>query len=228
MARRSVLPDQGVYYDPVFIEPHGQEVVQGYVTDIITDKTIDFISNRDTNKPFFIMCHHKAPHRSWEFKRTHKDLYKDEIKPPDTLTDDYKHRASAAKAAKMRVAEDMTFFDLGLVQPEGGSEVGELIGSMGDVRKIPFPEDVSNMVLIDRDTGTNYRFKDREELRRFKYQRYMQRYLRCVHSIDENVGRLLDHLDSLGKHAVNNTLIMYTSDQGEQRHARLWIWVRGS
>ena len=64
--RRSVLPGQGIYYDPVFIEPNGRKVVNGYVTDIITDKTIDFLSNRDKDKPFFIMCHHKAPHRSWE------------------------------------------------------------------------------------------------------------------------------------------------------------------
>ena len=167
------------------------------------------------------MCHHKAPHRSWEYKRAHKDLYTDEIKVPDTFTDDYKNRARAAKAAKMRVAEDMTFFDLGLVQPEGGWEVGELIGSMGDVRKIPFPEDVTKMVLIDRETGKNYTFKTRDELRHFKYQRYMQRYCRCVHSVDENVGRLLDYLDSLGKDVVENTLVMYTSDQGQCKQAKM-------
>lgn len=95
-------------------------------------------------------------------------MYRDDIEVPDTFSDDYKNRAKAAKAAKMRVAEDMTFFDLGLAQPEGGSEVGELIGSMGDVRKIPFPEDVTTMVLIDRETGENYRFNTRDELRHFK------------------------------------------------------------
>lgn len=165
------------------------------------------------------MCHHKAPHRSWEYKREHKDLYKDDIKVPDTFTDDYKNRAKAARVAKTRVAEDLTFFDLGLVQPEGGSEVGEFVG-IAEGRKIPFPEDVSQMVLIDVETGENYRFKTREELRHFKYQRYMQRYCRTVHSVDENVGRLLDYLDSLGKDVVENTLVMYTSDQGEHKKLR--------
>ena len=195
-----MLPGQGLYHDPIFIEPSGRKVVDGYVTDIITDKTINFLSNRDKDKPFFIMCHHKAPHRSWEYKREHKDLYKDDIKVPDTLSDDYKNRARAAEAAKMRVAEDMTYF-------------GERV--FGEIRKIPFPEDVTNMVLIDNETGENYRFKTRDELRYFKYQRYMKRYCRCVHSVDENVGRLLDYIDSLGKDVVDNTLIMYTSDQGK-------------
>ena len=125
----SVLPGQGVYHDPVFIGPKGRKVEDGYVTDTITDKTINFISNREKDKPFFIMCHHKAPHRSWECKEDHKDLYKDDIKVPDTFSDDYKNRAKAAKAAKMRVAEDLTFFDIGLVQPEGGAEVGEMVGA---------------------------------------------------------------------------------------------------
>lgn len=184
------------------------------MTDIITDKTIDFLEKRDKDKPFFIMCHHKAPHRSWHPKREHFGLYKDEIKVPDTFSDDYKNRAKAAAAAEMRVAEDMTYFDLGLVQPEGGREVGELV--LGRNRKIPYPNDVTKMVLIDKDTGENFRFETRDQLRHFKYQRYMQRYLRCVHSIDENVGRLLNYIDSLGKDVVENTLIMYTSDQGRR------------
>ena len=94
--------------------------------DIIKNKTIEFIDGRDTEKPFFVMCHHKAPHRSWENDPKHNDLYTDDIKVPETFDDDYKNRAKAAEVAKMRVAEDMTYKDLGLAQPEGGSEVGEL------------------------------------------------------------------------------------------------------
>lgn len=121
-----VLPGQGVYFDPVFINPDGRYVEKGYVTDIITDKTIDFIRDRDPGKPFFVMCHHKAPHRPWEYNPRYKNLYREDIKVPETFDDDYKHRAKAAAAAKMRVAEDMTYKDLGLVQPEGGEEVGEI------------------------------------------------------------------------------------------------------
>lgn len=121
----SVVPGQGEYYDPLFTEPGGTKRVAGYATDVITDKTLGFIRNRDKDRPFFVMCHHKAPHRSWECDPKHKHLYKDPIKLPDTFTDDYKNRARAAKIVKMRIADDITYHDLGLVQPEGGCEVGE-------------------------------------------------------------------------------------------------------
>ena len=158
------------------------------------------------------MCHHKAPHRSWECDDKHKDLYKDAIKLPDTFTDDYKNRANAAKIAKMRVADDMTYKDLGLVQPDGGEDkVGE---KMWDgARKIPNPEDVSSLKLIDADTGEIFHFTDRQQLAEFKFQRYMQRYLRTIQSIDDNVGRMLDMLDA-DPELAKNTIVMYTSDQG--------------
>lgn len=210
-----VVPGQGKYYDPEFISSAGKARVSGYATDIITDKCIDFIQNRDENKPFFMMCHHKAPHRSWEFDPKHKDLYKESVKLPDTFSDDYKNRAKAAAAAKMRVECDMTYSDLGLVQPEGGSSIGELAipgFDMWTERKVPMPDDVSKLSLIDKNTGEVFTFKTRSELSEFKYQRYMQRYLRCIQSIDDNVGRLLEYLDERG--LSENTMVIYTSDQG--------------
>ncbi|KAI0020905.1 alkaline-phosphatase-like protein [Xylariomycetidae sp. FL0641] len=212
-----VVPGQGLYYDPIFHSASGRKVEKGYATDIITDKTISFIEKRDKSKPFFAMCHHKAPHRPWNYDHKYKDLYKEDIKLPETFDDDYKNRAKSAEVAKMRVAEDMTYQDLGLVQPEGGSEIGELglpgIPFLQD-RKVPFAQDVTTLRLIDRETGENFTFKTRDELRHFKYQRYMKRYARCVHSIDVNMGRLLDYVDSLGKEVADNTMIIYTSDQG--------------
>lgn len=118
-----VVPGQGEYHDPQFIGPNGIVREKGYATDIITDKSLDWIKARDTKKPFFLMCHHKAPHRSWECDPKHKDLYKDPIKVPDTFTDDYKNRAKSAAASKMRVAQDLTYFDLGLAQPDGPAHV---------------------------------------------------------------------------------------------------------
>ncbi|KAF5575141.1 n-acetylglucosamine-6-sulfatase [Fusarium subglutinans] len=122
----SIVPGQGEYWDPQFIEPEGTTRVPGYATDIITDKCIEWMEKRDKERPFFLMCHHKAPHRSWEYDSKHKDLYKDPIRLPDTFTDDYKNRANAAKVAKMRVAEDLTYTDLRVVQQEGPrSQIGE-------------------------------------------------------------------------------------------------------
>jgi arylsulfatase A-like enzyme len=182
--RWEVIPGQGRYFDPEFITPKGLHIERGYATDIITDKTIDFIENRDKARPFFVMCHHKAPHRSWECHPKHRHLYQEDVKVPDTYSDDYKNRAKAAAAAKMRVEMDITYNDLGLAQPEGG---GEEVGSLMmegvwhlNERKIPMPEDVTKMRLIDRQTGEVFTFKTRAELSHFKYQRYMKRYLRTI------------------------------------------------
>ncbi|KAJ5336366.1 uncharacterized protein N7506_004388 [Penicillium brevicompactum] len=209
-----VVPGQGEYHDPEFIGPEGKTRVRGYATDIITDKSLNWIKERDPQKPFFMMCHHKAPHRSWECHPKHKDLYRDPVRLPDTFTDNYKNRAKAAKVAKFRVAEDLTYFDLGLVQPDGGSEVGEKMLDRWWLqdRKIPAPEDVTKMRLIDKEDGTVFTFKTTQELAEFKFQRYMQRYLRTIQSIDDNVGRTLDFLDKEG--LAENTIVVYTSDQG--------------
>lgn len=212
----SVLPGQGDYWDPTFIEPDGEKEVEGYVTDIITEKTRNFIESRDPKKPFFIMCHHKAPHRSWECHDRHKGLYTDKIKVPETYTDDYKNRAKAAKIAKMRVAEDMTYFDLGLAQPDGGRVKGErLFNAMGfSQRKIPSPSEaeVKDFKLVDVDDGTVFRFETTAELAEFKFQRYMQRYLRTIQSVDDSVGSILDYLKE--QKLDENTIVIYTSDQG--------------
>ena len=211
--RWSVLPGQGDYFDPVMIEMGEEKVEKGYASDIITDKCLNWLEQRDGDRPFFLMCHHKAPHRSFEPHPKYRSLYANEdVKMPDTFDDDYKNRARAAAAAKMRIRSDMTYKDLGLVQPEGGSEVGILAVPGQPDRKVPDPENVGDLVLIDQLTGEHFHFETQSELAAFKYQRYIKRYLRTVASIDENVGRLLDWLDEAG--LSGNTMVIYTSDQG--------------
>lgn len=208
----SVLPGQGEYFDPYMIEM-GQEIeVPGYATDIITDKCLDWMEARDRDRPFFMMCHHKAPHREWEPHPKNRHLYHEEIKVPDTFDDDYRNRAKAAAEAKMRIRTDMKYIDLGLVQPEGGREVGERVFEGSTMRKIPHPDDLSDFRLIDRETGEVFTFETEDELAHFKYQRYMRRYLQTIHSLDESVGRLLDYLDA--NDLTENTIVIYTSDQG--------------
>jgi len=209
----SVVPGQGAYFDPAFIEKGQEKIERGYATDVITDKCLDWLEARDLSRPFFLMCHHKAPHRSFEPHPKYRSLFADEdVKMPDTFDDDYKNRARAAAAAKMRIRSDMTYKDLGLVQPEGGTEVGEPMALGQQDRKVPDPDDVRDLVLIDQLTGEQFRFETKSELAAFKYQRYIKRYLRTVASIDENVGRLLDWLDQSGQ--SDNTMVIYTSDQG--------------
>lgn len=206
----SVLPGQGIYHDPVFYEMGEKIVEPGYVTDVTTDKCIDWLENRHSDKPFFLMCHHKAPHRPWDPKPEHRSLYKDPIPVPETFDDDYSNRAEAAEAANMRIAKHLSYDDLDLVQLAEAE--GPDLGMGNNNKGIPFPEDLEGFELRCRNTGEVFTFASREELKWFKYQRYMRKYLQCVHSVDENVGRMLNYLDEKGQR--ENTVVVYTSDQG--------------
>jgi len=208
----AVVPGQGDYHDPMFHEPGAAVRHPGYVTDIITDKSLAWLQARDKSRPFMLMCHHKAPHRSWEYHPKYKNHYEADIALPDTFNDDYKNRARAAGQAKMRIADDMTYLDLGLVQPDGGQEVGEPLLPGHSTRKLPNPADVRSIRLIDKDTAEVFTFQSQADYDHFKFQRYIKRYLRTIASIDESVGRLLDYLDEEG--LADNTLVIYTSDQG--------------
>lgn len=208
-----VLPGQGDYFDPMMIDPSGQRRHPGYVTDIITDMTLDFIDRRD-DRPFFLLCHHKAPHRSFEPHPKYRQKWADEDLPlPETFNDDYANRAAAAAAAKIRIRQDMTYMDLGLVQPEGGAtDVGVLMTDYWPMRKVPELKPGGTITLLCAETGRHFTFDNPQALAEFKYQRYMKRYLRTIQSIDDSVGRLLDYLDEAG--LAQNTLVIYTSDQG--------------
>ena len=208
----AVLPGQGDYFDPVFIFPDGEKRLEGYATDIITDMSLDFLKGRNLDSPFFLMCHHKAPHRNFSPHPRHRHLYSDPLPLPETFHDDYARRAAAAAAAKMRVREDMTYDDLGLIQPEGGIEVGEPMYPGAILRKVPEVVDGKPVFLVDALSGENFTFTDPIALAEFKYQRYMQRYLRTIQAVDDGVGRLLDWLDESGE--AENTIVIYTSDQG--------------
>ena len=108
-----VLPGQGLYHDPECIDAEGRRVWPGYVTDLITDWCLEWLDGRDPEKPFCLLCHHKAPHRPWDPDEKHARMYEDEdIPEPETFDDDYSDRASAAAAAEMRVGRDFTRRDL--------------------------------------------------------------------------------------------------------------------
>jgi arylsulfatase A-like enzyme len=115
-----VLPGQGLYHDPEMIDAQGKRVFKGYVTDLITDMCLDWLKNRDKDRPFCLLCHHKAPHRHWEPDEKHARMYDDvDIPEPVTFNDDYSNRASAAAAATMRIERDLHERDLKMPVPEG-------------------------------------------------------------------------------------------------------------
>lgn len=170
----NILPGQGEYFNPGMIEMGVRSKRPGYVTDLVTDVAIDYLERRDREKPFFLMYHHKAPHRNWQPDAKHRNLYDDvDLPEPETLFDDWSHRGTAARDQQMTIAEHLTPTDL----------------------KVPPPAGLSGRALTS-----------------WKYQRYMKDYLRCVASVDDNVGRVLDYLDRTG--LAKNTIVIYTSDQG--------------
>jgi arylsulfatase A-like enzyme len=195
-----VLPGQGVYFDPDFLVPEGRTRLKGYVTDIITDLAIDFLKKRPKNKPFLLMCHHKAPHRSWDPDPKHKAIFAGRrIPEPATLRDDYQGR-EALRENQQRVFDDLTRNDLKLEPPP-------------DLQRPARNQWLSaKPTAVEIVVGGKQQVLTGEELNAWKYQRYMQDYLACVQSVDDNVGRLLDWLDANGLR--ENTLVIYTSDQG--------------
>ncbi len=198
----SVLDGQGPYFNPVMTENGKKVEYTGYTTDIITDLCLDWLNERDPDRPFCMMCHHKAPHRTWIPDEKHAHMYDDiEIPLPESFDDDYSTRTEAAHVATMTVEKHMSYEDLKLVPPEGEREVDF----------IPVPDDLSGFSLTTRD-GETTTFTSHQELKRWKYQRYIKDYLRCIASVDDNTGRLLDYLDDNG--LTENTIVIYTSDQG--------------
>ncbi len=196
-----ILPGQGRYHNPVFYNATRTRTIDGYCTDIITDLAIEFLKSRPKDRPFFLMTHHKAPHRSWEPDEKHRAMFAGRnIPEPATLWDDYATRTDAIRENQQRVFDDMTRRDLKLEPP----------ADLKDAERNKWLSAKPTEVEIDVDKKKKLLKGD--ELKRWKYQRYMQDYLACVQSVDDNVGRLLNYLDEAG--LAGNTIVIYTSDQG--------------
>lgn len=199
--RWTVLPGQGAYNDPVFLGPEGRVVRKGYVTDLIGDMAERFIAERPKDRPFFLMCHHKAPHRPWEPPAgTTVAPSGREIPEPPTFDDDYVGRGDALRENRQRIADDLTRRDLKLVPPAG----------LSPKERATWLDTVPR--VVDVETRDGVRRLEGRALVAWKYRRYMEDYLACVESLDASIGRLLATLDRRG--LAENTLVVYTSDQG--------------
>ena len=209
-----VYPGQGHYYNPVFRTPQGEVTEQGYVTDITTDKALDWLQNqRDPNRPFMLMYQQKAPHRPWQPGLDKLTKFDDvNIPEPEHLFDDYETRTSAARTQTMEIANHMR---LG-----GDLKVWDdktRVTDQREYKKTYDRMDKQQQALWDAAYGPkNTAFKKAnlsgKDLVRWKYQRYIKDYLRCISSVDDGAGKLLDYLDESGLAA--NTVVIYSSDQG--------------
>ncbi len=220
-----ILPGQGQYINPDFITQNGDTTITGYATDITTDITLNWLDKkRDPNKPFMLMYLHKAPHRPWwPTPEKFKEFYGKEFPIPETLFDDYSNRGSAAKTAEMNLLTHMkyvydtkvwpeTIASMGKVTPE----VPDLVNAFNNQYNRATEEQKAHLKpfldAISKDFEENWPSMNDREKMIWKYQRYMQDYLACISSVDDNVGRVLDYLDE--NELSENTLVVYTSDQG--------------
>lgn len=197
----NVLPGQGRYHDPILKEigevwqdsNQGGKVYEGYVTDVITDIALEWIDGRSGDQPFFLMLHHKAPHGLWEPAQRHEDAFADvNIPEPESLYERGKHGPG----------DDV------IIDGKKGLQFGSSVSRRMEGRSL-----VTRMLKEDWPTGPlELDSYDWDYVTSAAYQKYLKDYLRTLIAVDENVGRVLDYLDENG--LTENTLIVYTSDQG--------------
>ena len=219
-----VLPGQGHYYNPDFLIEGERVQIEGYVSDIITETTLDWLKNkRNPEKPFCVLYHHKAPHREWEPSERHfREFTKKTFREPATLFDDYEGRGTAAKTAEMNILKHQNWAGDSKLYPELMNELGiketsgwginafnNNTGRMNAGQKAAWDEVYGP---INDNFKKQYQNMNEKELMSWRFQRYMQDYLGTIAAIDEGVGKVLDYLDEAG--LAENTIVVYTSDQG--------------
>jgi len=208
-----ILDDQGKYYNPDFITAEDTTRVTGYAQDLITDYSIDWMKQRNEEQPFFLMVHHKAPHRNWMPALRHTTLYDSvEFPLPDTYFPDFENQ-QAAEEQLQTIYEDMyEGHDLKLSKHKGTDSLAAN----------PWKDDFERMTADQKEKwNAAYRPKNDafwekdlhgKDLAKWKGQRYLREYMATIASVDESVGRIIDYLEA--QDLDENTLVVYTSDQG--------------
>ena len=217
-----ILPGHGSYYNPEFLQMDGTtKRFEGYATDLTTDKALTWLESRDKSKPFFLMCQHKAPHRTFAPALRHLGAFDDvEIPEPENLFDDYANRSLTLATNEMEIDRHMDWaYDLKIRKDErGDAKLPEPdrygtpeYNRMNAAQKRAWNAHFSphnQKFLADYQTGK----LTHSDIVRWKYRRYMRNYLSTVKAVDESVGRMLKYLDDNG--LADNTVVIYSSDQG--------------
>ncbi len=207
-----VLPGQGQYYNPDFLVNGVKKRIEGYCTEITTEYALKWLSEmRDKTKPFCLLYHQKAPHRNWLPAKKYLNLYDDTtFVPPANYYDDYQGRGTAAHTQEMKVDGHARWgHDFKLITDPDGKATGfeSDLNRMTPAQRADWMdayEDENQAFLKAKLTG--------KALAEWKYNRYIKDYLRCIKSVDDGVGEVLDYLDKSG--LAENTIVVYTSDQG--------------
>ena len=220
----AVLPGQGHYYNPDFIIDGVVERIQGYVTTITTNLSLDWLKNkREKNKPFLLLYHQKAPHRNWQSEEKYLTLFDDKtFDLPSNFFDDYKGRkAAAAQEMMISASEEQLAKTHG---PGGHGRWGHDFKLLTDPygRNTRFNQELDRFTpeqkkaWLDAYTPKNEAMRNAnlkgKNLALWKFNRYLKDYLRTIQSVDDGVGEVLNYLDEAG--LSDNTIVVYTSDQG--------------
>ncbi|MEX0315423.1 MAG: sulfatase [Allomuricauda sp.] len=217
-----ILNDQGNYYNPEFIQGNDTTIVEGYATDIVTSKSLDWLERRKKDSPFFLMVHHKAPHRNWMPALRHANKY-DSITFP--LPETYFHphtNQQAAQQQQQTIYTDMyEGHDLKISVGYGESALAHNPWTSDFDRMSPEQRKIWDKAYLSKNNTFHKAQLSGKELAIWKGQRYLQDYLATVASVDEGVGEILDYLEDNGLH--HNTLVVYTSDQGFYLGEKGWF-----
>lgn len=203
-----VLPGQGKYYRPDFRSPAGRRAEEGYTTNIITRLATTWLEqDRQAERPFFLMIHHKAPHRPWYPAPDQLTAFGDtEFPEPRTLFDNYQGRSSAVHEAEMRIEQMNPSTDLKIWHENNRHRKWLYSHMSDDVRRMWEATYDPRFDEFGSDNRTEH------QRRRWMYQLYLRDYLRCINSVDDSVGQILECLKR--NQLEQNTIVVYTSDQG--------------
>ncbi len=217
-----ILPGQGQYVNPRIINMGGDTTtIKGYATDVITDEALSWLRKRDAKQPFVLLLHHKAPHRNFLAPIKYIEQYQDKTFPePATLYTDTAGHGKAWQLQTMSILSDLQLASDLKVDPKYLMGIPALKPDSAEVayyhsimNRIPEPDRSRIKALYAKRGELIAREQPRgKKLLQYKFQWYLQDYLACVASIDENIGRVLNYLDSAG--LTNQTMTIYTSDQG--------------
>ena len=219
----TVLPGQGVYYSTRLINMNNDTIrYNEYATSLITNQALSWLKEkRDASKPFFIMMHHKAPHRNWVPELKWLEVFsKKRFPEPPTLYADTAGKGTAFKHQRMSILKDMTLCTDLKIDPQYIMDIPHLKPDSNEIRSYNafmngIPEDQRKRmkeIFAERGKLLQQLKPMGKELLKLKYQWYMQDYLACVASVDESVGQILNYLGESG--LSENTMVIYTSDQG--------------